>query len=131
MIVGPVIGLLAGAGAAAVALGPKAAPVPAAGVTIVRLKGAKAAPKAATAPGVTAGGQATDVHGNKVGPSGKNQAHTIKNATKKGAKDAARNAGKGKPVKHASPAKGDSHYHPTDENGDKIPNSPHFEYSQK
>jgi RHS repeat-associated protein len=85
-------------------------------------------PKAATAPGVTAGGQATDEHGNKVGPSGKNQVDQVDKGSKKGAKEAARNAGQGAPEKHPSPTKGDPHYHPTDADGNKKPNSTHYNY---
>jgi RHS repeat-associated protein len=89
---------------------------------------ANTGPKAATAPGVTAGGQATDEHGNKVGPSGKNQVDQVDKGSKKGAKDAARNAGQGAPEKHPSPTKGDPHYHPTDADGNKKPNSTHYNY---
>lgn len=35
------------------------------------------------------------------------------------------NQGKGRPVKHPSPKMGEPHYHPTDRNGLKKPNSPH------
>jgi hypothetical protein len=87
-------------------------------------------PKAAAAPGVTAGGQATDKYGNKIGPSGKPQVNEVDHSGKKGAKDAARNEGKGTPEQHASPKKGDPHYHPTDENGEKQPTSTHHNYPQ-
>jgi len=87
----------------------------------------KTGPKAATAPGVTAGGQATDQYGNKVGPSGKPQVDQVDHSSKKGA-NAARNEGKGAPEKHPSPTKGDPHYHPTDANGEKVPNSTHHNY---
>ena len=46
----------------------------------------------------------------------------------KGAKDAARQAGKGTPVKHPNPTVGNPHFHPTDPQGEKLPGSPHFEY---
>jgi RHS repeat-associated protein len=51
----------------------------------------------------------------KLGPSGKPMIHNPKYPTPKGAKDAARNAGKGPPIKH------NDHYHATDANGNKIP----------
>jgi hypothetical protein len=54
---------------------------------------ANTGPKAADAPGVTAGGQRTDKYGNKVGPSGKNQVNEVAHSGKKGAKDAARQGG--------------------------------------
>jgi RHS repeat-associated protein len=91
---------------------------------------ANSGPQANTAPGVTAGGQATDVHGNKIGPSGKPQVNEVDHSGKKGAKDAARNEGKGKPEQHPSPKRGDPHFHPTDESGDKQPTSTHHNYPQ-
>jgi RHS repeat-associated protein len=84
--------------------------------------------KAQTAPGQTAAGHPTDVHGNKLGPSGKPQINTVKHLSQKSAKDAARAEGKGAPVKHTNPKKGEDHYHPTDKDGNKIPNSTHHEY---
>ncbi len=81
--------------------------------------------KAANAPGTTASGQATDAHGNKIGPSGKAQVNQVNHSTEKAAKDAARAEGKGAPVKHPSPTKGKPHYHPTDRKGEKIPCSTH------
>jgi RHS repeat-associated protein len=47
----------------------------------------------------------------KVGPSGKPMVHTVKHATQKSAKDAARQGGKGTPVKHTKDKKGGKHYH--------------------
>jgi RHS repeat-associated protein len=81
--------------------------------------------KAANAPGTTASGQATDAHGNKIGPSGKPQVNQVNHSTEKAAKDAARAEGKGAPVKHPSPTKEKPHYHPTDRKGEKIPCSTH------
>jgi hypothetical protein len=78
--------------------------------------------------GKTAGGGATDEHGNKLGPSGKPQINTVKHPSLKKAKDAARKEGKKAPVKHNNPKKGNSHYHPTDANEEKIPNSTHHEF---
>jgi len=79
------------------------------------------------APGQTAAGHPTDVHGNKLGPSGKPQVNNVNHPSQKAAKDAARNEGNGAPVKHPSPTKGGPHYHPT-KDGEKIPNSTHHEY---
>lgn len=78
--------------------------------------------------GQTSSGNPTDQHGNKLGPSGKPQVNTVKHSTQKEAKDAARNEGKGAPVKHTNPTKGDDHYHPVDKTGNKKPNSTHHEY---
>lgn len=58
----------------------------------------------------------------------KPQVNTVQHSTQKGAKDAARNEGKGAPVKHTSPTKGNNHYHATDNNGQKKTNSTHHEY---
>lgn len=82
------------------------------------------------APGRTAGGRATDKHGNVLGPSARPAYHNVDHSTKKEAKDAARQEGKGAPVKHASPAKGKPHYHPTDEKGKQIRGSTHHNYPQ-
>ena len=62
------------------------------------------------------------------GPSGKPVVHTKRHPTRKKAKDAARNKGKGPPICHPTPSKGDKHFHPTDREGKKIPGSPHEEY---
>ena len=76
----------------------------------------------------TSAGRATDKYGNKLGPSGEPQVNTVEHSTQKGAKDAARNYGKGAPVKHTNPKKGGDHYHPTNKDGEKKPNSTHHEY---
>jgi len=67
-------------------------------------------------------GQATDKHGNKLGPSGKPVRHNPECPTQKEAKDTARQQGKGTPVKH------DDHYHPSGPDGDKAPGSPHYHF---
>jgi RHS repeat-associated protein len=85
-------------------------------------------PKAADAPGVTAGGQAANEHGEKLGPSGKPMVHDADMPSKKAAKDAARNAGQGTPVQHPSPRKGKPHFHPSDSDGKKKPGSTHYNY---
>lgn len=61
---------------------------------------------------VTHAGQRIDpVTGQKIGGSGQARAVTVKHATEKRAKDAAREGGKGTPVKHTKDAKGGKHYH--------------------
>ncbi|MFL5493647.1 MAG: RHS repeat-associated core domain-containing protein [Gemmatimonadales bacterium] len=81
-----------------------------------------------TASGQTAAGKATDEYGNPLGPSGKPQVDNVDKSTRKQAKDAARDAGKGPPINHPSPARGKPHYHPTDADGNKLPGSPHYTY---
>ena len=76
----------------------------------------------------TSAGRKTDRYGNVLGPSGKPQVNKVHHTNQKQAKDAARNEGKGKPVKHATPTRGRSHYHPTNTKGEKKPNSTHHEY---
>ena len=99
----------------------KAAPAPAD-------SSAKGPVKAAEAPGVTAGGQATDRHGNKIGPSGSTQQNKTKSNTREGAKNKAKSEGSGT-TEHKNPADGgDPHFHPTGADGEKIPNSTHHEY---
>ena len=85
-------------------------------------------PKPKDAPGVSAGGQATNEHGEKLGPSGKPAVHQVDHPTVKGAKDAARAEGKRAPVKHPSPKKGEPHFHATDSKGNKKPASTHHNY---
>jgi len=87
-----------------------------------------AGPKAADAAGVTAGGQATDRYGNKLGPSGDPQVNQPRHSTEKGAKDAARQEGDRAPVKHPNPTRGEGHYQAADKQGNKIPNSTHHIY---
>ncbi|TKC05249.1 DUF6443 domain-containing protein [Pedobacter frigoris] len=61
---------------------------------------------------VTHVGQKLDVKtGQKLGPSGKPMVHTVHHSSQKQAKDAARQGGKGTPVKHTKDNKGGSHYH--------------------
>jgi RHS repeat-associated protein len=84
-------------------------------------------PKAKDAPGVTAGGQATDEHGNKLGPSGDKQINKTKNNTREAAKNRARNEGSGT-TEHRNPRRGNPHFHPTDNKGRQKPSSTHHEY---
>ena len=82
------------------------------------------------APGRTAGGRATDEHGNVLGPSGKPAVHEVRHSTRKAAKDAARNEGQSAPVSHPSPAVGEPHFHPAGPDGEKVPNSTHHTYPE-
>ena len=84
-------------------------------------------PKAGDAPGVTAGGQATDVHGNKLGPSGKPQVNETNSNTREDAGNRDLNEGSGK-VEHANPAQGQPHFHPADKQRNKKPTSTHHNY---
>jgi RHS repeat-associated protein len=84
-------------------------------------------PKAADAPGVSAGGQATDKQGNKLGPSRKPQVNETNSNTREGAGNRALNEGSGK-VEHPNPKRGEPHFHPTDNKGKKKPGSTHHNY---
>lgn len=89
---------------------------------------AKGPVKAADAPGVTAGGQATDKHGNKIGPSGSTQQNKTKSNTREGANNKAKSEGSGT-TEHKNPVDGGKpHFHPTGADGDKKPSSTHHEY---
>ena len=77
--------------------------------------------------GQTSAGRPTDQGGRPLGPSGKPMIHQKNFPTKKAAKDAARNAGNGAPMKHPSPRRGDQHFHPT-RNGKKIADGTHYNY---
>ena len=84
-------------------------------------------PKADKAPGVTSSGQATDEHGNKLGPSGDKQINTTRSNTREAARNRALNEGSGA-VEHSNPKEGNPHFHPTDNKGKKKPSSTHHEY---
>jgi len=86
------------------------------------------AKKDGTPPGRTSAGRPTDKNGRPLGPSGKPMIHQVNPGGKKAAKDAARNAGEGAPIRHPSPRRGQPHYHPTNRSGKKIPNGTHFNY---
>jgi len=92
-------------------------------------KSASQGPKAADATGVTAGGQATDEHGNKLGPSGEKQVNKTQSNTREGARNKALNEGSGA-VDHHNPKQGKPHFHPKDNKGNKKPSSPHHEYPE-
>jgi len=143
--------LTAGGGAEALGTSPLAltgagAPIPLAGIGVAvagvgiaghgtlvlgnTLKSISQGPKAADAPGVTAGGQATDEHGNKLGPSGDKQIDKTRSNTREGANNRALNEGS-RSVEHANPSEGKQHFHPADRNGEKKPSSTHHEYHKK
>ena len=79
------------------------------GVIYSTAKDAATGPKAADAPGVTAGGHATDEHGQKLGPSGKPQVNNVDKNTREGANNAA-NRGSGT-IEHTNPRQGSPHFH--------------------
>jgi len=97
------------------------------GIIYSEAKDAVTGPKAADAPGVTAGGQATDAHGNKLGPSGETQIDRTRSNTREGARNRALGEGSGA-VEHSNPRVGSRHWHPTDAQGNKKPSSTHHEY---
>ena len=86
-------------------------------------------PKAADAPGITAGGQATDKYGNKIGPSGQPQVDKTKSNTREEAGNRARGQGSGA-VEHKRDKNMGPHFHPADPSGEKKPNSVHHEYPE-
>ena len=87
-------------------------------------------PKAANAPGITAGGQATDEHGNKLGPSGEKQINSTSSNTREGANNKALNEGSSS-VNHNNPKDGQGpHFHAGDAQGNKKPSSTHHEYPE-
>ena len=86
-------------------------------------------PKGADAPGTTAGGQATDAYGNKLGPSGKPMVHETESTTREAARNKALSEGAGA-ANHSNPARGRPHFHPADANGAKKPNSTHHNYPE-
>ena len=84
------------------------------------------------------------VHDTNNGPSGKRKVHTVKHSSRKTAKDAARQGGKGTPVKHTKDAKGGNHYHHGSgkqgkgkgtkgygSNAGKVSDNVHHEYPKK
>jgi len=96
------------------------------GVIYSQAKDAVSGPKAADAPGVTAGNQATNEHGQKVGPSGKPQVNNVSKNTREGANNAA-NKGSGT-INHANPARGEPHFHTKRGDGSKKQDSTHYNY---
>jgi hypothetical protein len=86
--------------------------------------------KAADAPGVTAGGQATDKYGNKIGPSGKPQVNQVDHSTEKGAKEAAQQGGREHPKSIQAPRWVIRTIIPLMRTEIKLPNSAHHNYPQ-
>jgi RHS repeat-associated protein len=80
--------------------------------------------------GQTSAGRPTDQHGRPLGPSGKPIIHQKNFPTMKAAKDAARNAGNGSPMKHPNPTRGEPHFHPT-KDGMKVRDGTHYNYPIK
>ncbi len=66
-----------------------------------------------------------------LGPSGKPKIHTKDHPTRKRAKDATREEGKGPPINHPSDKGQPPHYHPTDECGDKTVGGTHHNYPRR
>jgi RHS repeat-associated protein len=87
-------------------------------------------PKAEEASGVSAGGQATDQHGNKLGPSGEPMVHNNSSTTREAARNKTLNQGS-RAVEHRNPRRGESHFHPADGEGKKKPSSAHYNYKKK
>lgn len=85
-------------------------------------------PKAKDAPGVTAGGQATNEHGQKLGPSGKPQVNNVSSNTREAARNKA-NQGSGT-VEHRTPTRGQSHFHTKRSTGDKKRDNTHYNYPE-
>jgi hypothetical protein len=79
------------------------------------------------APGVTAGGQATDPFGNKTAPSGSPQINKTRSNTREGARNKALNQGS-KAEEHRTPKRGRRHFHPRRANGKKTRDNPHHEF---
>jgi hypothetical protein len=69
--------------------------------------------------------------GRGTGPSGGPKIHIVRHPTLKRAKDAARQRGRGAPIKHPSPRKGDPHFHSADENGNVIRDGVHHVFPRR
>jgi RHS repeat-associated protein len=83
-------------------------------------------PKAEEAHGVTAGGQATNEHGQKLAPSGRPQVNNVSKTTREAAKNA---ANKGSGVIHdPNPTRGGPHFHTKRGTGKKKQDSTHYNY---
>jgi hypothetical protein len=61
----------------------------------------------------------------RLGPVGKPKIHNVEHSTKKAAQEAAKQDGKGAPIKHSSTDDQPSHFHPTDSDGSKTPGVHH------
>src|SRR5207302_10745713 len=83
-------------------------------------------PKAKDAPGVTAGGQATNKHGQKLAPSGRPQVNNVNKTTREAANNAA-NKGSGA-TEHRNPTRGGPHFHTKRGDGSKKQDGTHYNY---
>jgi RHS repeat-associated protein len=90
------------------------------------LESRSSGPKAADAAGVSAGGQATNEHGQKLGPSKKPQVNNVSKNTREGANNAA-NKGSGT-VEHRNPSGDKPHFHTKRSDGTKKQDSTHYNY---
>jgi RHS repeat-associated protein len=86
-------------------------------------------PKASDAPGVTAGGQATNEHGQKLGPSRKPQANNVSKNTRERANNAA-NKGSGTIEDPPQGGKEQPHFHTKRGTGKKKRDNTHYNYPQ-
>ena len=80
--------------------------------------------KSTTPTGQTSSGQKTNAYGEKLGGSGRPVRNNPRLSTTKGAKDAARQAGKSGPVRDKG------HFHATDRNGNRLPNAGHYQFPE-
>jgi RHS repeat-associated protein len=102
-------------------------PAPASGGNMKGGKGGPLGPvKAKDAPGVTAGGQATNKYGQKLAPSGRPQVNEVNKNTREKANNAA-NKGSGT-VEHRTPTRGQSHFHTKRGDGTKRQDGTHYNY---
>ena len=84
--------------------------------------------KAKDAPGVTAGGQATNEHGQKLAPSGRPQVNNVSSNTREAARNKA-NKGSGT-VEDKNPARGQPHFHTKRGTGEKKRDNVHYNYPE-
>ncbi|MCA1600092.1 MAG: RHS repeat-associated core domain-containing protein [Acidobacteria bacterium] len=90
--------------------------------------GASGQPPKPEATGTTSSGRPTDRYGNPLGPSGREMRHDRDHPSRSRAQEAARRRGKGAPENHPNPTRGRGHFHPTGQDGKKVPNSTHENY---
>ena len=64
----------------------------------------------------------------ETGGSGKPRIHKKPHPSRKRAEEAAAEEGPGPPINHPHPKRGRPHFHPADEEGEKIPGGTHHEY---
>ncbi len=127
-----VVGAVVPAGGVVVAVGGAALVVHGGAVLINTAKNivnekSSTGPSAENSPGVSSSGQATDQHGNKLGPSGKPMVNKTRSTTREAARSKALNEGS-RVVEHRNPKRGERHFHPADAAGKKKPSSTHHDY---